>query len=288
MDYFEKYIKLLSQENLTVIRGNYPTASFDTKNRVVRIPRYAFTDENILILMSAHEVGHAMFTPDNWYHKVGKNKRLSDCVNIVEDIRIEKQIRGKYLGLIQTFVDGYKALIKTGAFGELTGRSFSYADRVNLFAKCGTSSGVKFSDMEYAAYKYISNSKTFEDVLVRAKFLYNLDKLIPKVKLSELGEFDLEMDPYQKTTDSDLKGDAESSEPDGNITADDIKKALENAKSESAGASTGAGSGQDDERVQTQKYFDDNLKGNTAKLTGFKSLNSEFNYKYDASDFSFK
>ena len=55
-----------------------------------------------------HEVGHALFTPDeNWLEKVVVPPQF---VNVVEDARIEKMMKRKYAGLGKTFYHGYKEL----------------------------------------------------------------------------------------------------------------------------------------------------------------------------------
>ena len=55
-----------------------------------------------------HEVGHALFTPDeNWLEKVAVPPQF---VNVVEDARIEKLMKRKYMGLAKTFFRGYQEL----------------------------------------------------------------------------------------------------------------------------------------------------------------------------------
>ena len=56
--------KLLASENLTVEHGNYPTASMDVKNRVLRLPIWKEMSGSLYDLMVLHEVGHALFTPN--------------------------------------------------------------------------------------------------------------------------------------------------------------------------------------------------------------------------------
>ena len=59
-------------------------------------------------LLVGHEVGHALFTPDeDWIQQV---KVPPQFVNVVEDARIEKLMKRKYAGLAKTFFNGYKEL----------------------------------------------------------------------------------------------------------------------------------------------------------------------------------
>jgi hypothetical protein len=59
--------KLLASENLTVEHGNYPPASMDVKNRVLRLPIWKEMSGSLYDLMVLHEVGHALYTPeDGW------------------------------------------------------------------------------------------------------------------------------------------------------------------------------------------------------------------------------
>ena len=60
--------KLLASENITVEHGNYQTASFDVKNRVIRLPIFKYMSGPIYDLMVLHEVGHALWTPLKGLH----------------------------------------------------------------------------------------------------------------------------------------------------------------------------------------------------------------------------
>ena len=57
-------------------------------------------------MLVGHEVGHALFTPnEDW-------RDIADCpmdfVNVIEDARIEKLMKRKYPGLRKSFAGGYK------------------------------------------------------------------------------------------------------------------------------------------------------------------------------------
>jgi hypothetical protein len=55
--------KLLSTEDVHVVRAKVPTASFDVVGRTLTLPTFVNLDENVENLMIGHEVGHALHTP---------------------------------------------------------------------------------------------------------------------------------------------------------------------------------------------------------------------------------
>ena len=69
--------KLLASENITVEHGNYQTASFDVKNRVIRLPIFKYMSGPIYDLMVLHEVGHALWTPLKGLHS---QSRYLKCI----------------------------------------------------------------------------------------------------------------------------------------------------------------------------------------------------------------
>ena len=117
--------KLLASENLTIEHGNYETASMDVKNRVLRLPIWKEMSGSLYDLMVLHEVGHALYTPEDGWHESASDKGAGykSFLNVVEDARIEKFARRDYPGLVGPFLRGYKTLIKNDFFGSLDGRS---------------------------------------------------------------------------------------------------------------------------------------------------------------------
>ena len=75
--------KLLATENLVVEHdSNAKTASFDTENRVLKLPVLNTENENVYNMFCAHEVGHALQTPQQWKHDVPDDLPF-DFVNVV-------------------------------------------------------------------------------------------------------------------------------------------------------------------------------------------------------------
>ena len=142
--------KLLATENVTVEHGNYETASFDVKNRVLRLPIWKEMSGSLYDLMVLHEVGHALYTPEDGWHESASNKGrgYKSFLNVVEDARIERKIKSKYPGGRKSFTDGYMELIRKNFFG-IEGydpNELGLIDRINLFMKGGTVHELDFSE----------------------------------------------------------------------------------------------------------------------------------------------
>jgi len=164
--------KLLAKENLTVEHGNYHTAWFDVKNRVLGLPIWKDRGKDVYDLLVGHEVGHALYTPLEGLHD--SNEEIKGCprsyINVVEDIRIERLIREAYPGLIRSFKRGYKVLFDT----ELFGKDHDFAtmkliDKINLKSKLVDLIDVPFNDEELELFNESLNTKTFSDVCTVVK-----------------------------------------------------------------------------------------------------------------------
>ena len=172
--------KLLATENITVEHGKFNTASFDVKNRVLRLPILKEMSGDIYDLMVLHEVGHALWTPEEgWHGKVSSmGKGFKSYLNVVEDARIEKKIKNRYPGGRRSFLNGYKDLVDRDFFGT-KGRDLNelgLIDRINLYTKGGTSMGIDFIDEEISFVDKIESLETFEDAMRVAEELYNYAK----------------------------------------------------------------------------------------------------------------
>ena len=100
--------KLLATEDLVVEHKKVETACFNVHTRVLTLPMWEKASNTIYDLLVGHEVGHALFTPDeDW---INERKIPPQFVNITEDARIEKLMKRKYAGLAKTFYGGYKEL----------------------------------------------------------------------------------------------------------------------------------------------------------------------------------
>jgi hypothetical protein len=170
--------KLMATENVTVQHQNVPTASFDVKNRVLTLPNLEDgLSVNLYDLMTSHEVGHALWTPeDGWHDAVcDKGQVFKGFINVVEDARIEKKIKAKYPGLQKSYREGYAELLQRDFFG-IAGKDITemaFIDRINLHFKLGTLVNLKFEGEEAEWVEKIENAETFEDVMAISNSLYD-------------------------------------------------------------------------------------------------------------------
>ena len=288
--YLDRFFALLAEENLTVMRSNVSTASINLKTRVITIPNYAVSDKDVFLVMGSHEVSHALNTPREWAHdEVGKirNGEMRDCINIVEDIRIEKLIRSKFPGFVAVYQRGYRKLMQTEHFSTDMWDLFNICDRVNAKAKLGSFLDKEMTQFEESVYHYVTtNLHTFKDTLRAATFLHKILKMEDKIKalqsqISSIGND--EGDPgeaAEPNKDGESQGgDAGKSEKsesnkDGGeskspkdakkaldkILSDAAKSAEEDAPDEKGGAEgvarTAEGSNDKDSKSKTEKHLD--------------------------------
>ena len=192
--------RLLATEDLVVEHKKVSTACFNVHTRVLTLPLWDKASNLVYDLLVGHEVGHALFTPDeDWTDKV---KVPAQFLNVVEDARIEKLMKRKYAGLAKTFYNGYKELNEEDFFQieEEDISLFNLADRANLFFKIGNYTYIPIEDgEEQEIINLIAASETFADALIAAEELY---KYCKKEKEQE-----------QKVADFDsheMKGDSQS------------------------------------------------------------------------------
>ena len=165
--------KLLATEDLIVEHKHVETACFNVHTRVLTLPMWEKASNAIYDLLVSHEVGHALFTPDeDWLEKVAIPMQF---VNVVEDARIEKLMKRKYAGIGKTFYNGYRGLNDEDFF-DIDGKcvaDFNLADRANLYFKIGNYVNIPFHTSEESLIlEKISNAETFDDVLKVAEELY--------------------------------------------------------------------------------------------------------------------
>lgn len=162
--------RLLANENIEVVQGNYPTAFFDVEKRVLGLPFFNNDiSKDLYDLLVGHEVGHALFTPaDGWHDSETEVPNAPRAlINIIEDIRIEKLILRKYPGLVAGFKRGYQDLLDRNFFG-IDGENvneMNLLDRLNLFSKSRGLVDVEFADEEKDLVKQAMSVESWDDVL---------------------------------------------------------------------------------------------------------------------------
>jgi len=167
--------RLLATEDLLVENRNVATAQFNIETRVLTLPMWKRASESVYDMLVGHEVGHALFTPNEWDWE---NRIPRQFVNVVEDARIEKLMKRRYPGLSKSFYKGYKELVDTDFFclEEIDINNMNLADRVNLYYKIGNFVEVPFSDEETTFIKMMSDVETFADTLLVAEEIYRYCK----------------------------------------------------------------------------------------------------------------
>ena len=259
------FLKFMAKRGISIEYGDVQTACYDLENNVITLPNYVLDDIDLFIRFGTHEAAHSLFTPKFFYseHNTtsnsysntrsvtvnGKTYELSrdlfSCINIVEDIRIEKLIRQHFPGLIAPYRRSAEKLSKTRQWSMLLRvkgnqdvfDELSLADKINLKSKFKEFlNDVDMTDREYAILKYLSKASSFNDVLVRSLFLYKLmtsEKDVNQMTQKDINDLmqdatpdgfeDLEsLDELDKqsildnraTDDAEASGDSSQSAPD--------------------------------------------------------------------------
>ena len=263
--------KLMARENITVQYGNYQTAWFDIKDRILGLPMWKDMGKDVSDLLIGHEVGHALFTPFEGWHD--SPEKLEGCprsyINVVEDARIERHIKEAYVGLIGPMQRGYRKLFDDGFFGDtqsLEWDEVKLIDKINLHAKVGNLLNVPFSDDEQVYMDRAMKTVTFEDVtnLVRDILDYTKENqpelLNPPAQgdqqESDLNEEDQKDEQPQIGHDDMQSSDEEEGEVESNQKSDKSQKANKDKEAEVEEDTDTEGKGKVEEDVsETDENF---------------------------------
>ena len=245
--------KLLATEDIVVEHRPVETAQFDVDNRVLTLPIWDASN-NIIDVLVSHEVGHALFTP-NVDPVCEAPKQI---LNITEDVRVEKLMKRKYLGIGKSFYRGYKELNDMDFFELDDLDTYNLADKINLHFKIGAFLGVKFTPQEQEIVNVVEKSETFEDAIAAAEALYNFCKQEQEREdTGEEGDWMDELYDSQSSVDSSGDSTVDNNSPVPDSSSSD---AMED-RSSSSPSDTGVDDS--DVTVETQK----NLGGNLQKIT---------------------
>ena len=214
--------KLLANENLTIVRTNAETAFFDTATRVLSIPNWKDMTPSLEEMLTAHEVGHALYTThEKWIGLLESSDKkirnvLKGYFNVIEDARIERLMKHRYPGLRKHFFAGYKDLL-TRDFFKLKGRDFNsliFIDRLNIYFKIGYTAGVKFSQEELELVRKVETITTVDEAFSLAVECYEFSKLQAESRRQSIlsddfggDERELEEDDYDYDEDESDEDD---------------------------------------------------------------------------------
>lgn len=167
--------RLLATENLIVEHKHCPTASFDIDNRILTLPMWEKASGNVYDMLVAHEVGHALFTPTEWFGKVDFPKSY---LNVTEDVRVEKLMKRRYQGLPKSFAKGYSELAEDDFFGIENDdvSNYNLIDRINLHYKIGPFARIPFESNEQEYVDRAAELETFDEAVELARDIYAFTK----------------------------------------------------------------------------------------------------------------
>ena len=239
--------KLMASENINVeYHNNASTAAFSTESRTLIMPVLKDMTENSTDLFLGHEVGHALYTPNDAIKEAfSRGSFFKGLCNIVEDARIEKMIQNKFPGLKRSFYDGYSDLIERNFFGtkDRAISSYNFVDRLNIHFKLGVRAGVEFSDEEKVFVDRMENLRSWDDSITLAEDLWKY------VGDSSEPETQPQVDPDGEPGD----GSDDSNESEGSGNDSDSKEEKENNNT-SAGD---PGPADDSEEAEDSEESDD-------------------------------
>lgn len=171
--------KLLATENISVEQKNIPTAAFNPTTRTLYIPNWKDMSNSLQDLLIGHEVGHAWDTPaEGWHDAVCEDATLKGFLNVIEDARIERNIKSRYPGLVKSFYAGYRELFERDFFGvkDVDVNTLPLIDRINLHYKVGAFLNVQFSNDEQSFVDRCATTETWEDVEALAREIHGKAK----------------------------------------------------------------------------------------------------------------
>lgn len=244
--------RLLAIENITIVDGGCTTSSIDLDNRVINIVK--FDDDNPLsckevrITSIAHEVGHAIFTPLSLLHNsVDKNyPNLFPYINLVEDIRIESLIKGKYRGIHNMMKHGRRIMFDNGYYGKEAQKNINglkIFDKILLYTKVDENiNGLQLTDMDKAVIRKIRLTAVNESSVIEcAKFLYEyckekgsldsylkqqMDNLLGNPSTDDNSHNDSDSDS-ESSNDGDSTEDSDESDSEGSETDDVVGQLIQ-------------------------------------------------------------
>ena len=287
--------KLLASENITVEHGNYQTASMDVKNRILRLPIWKEMSGSLYDLMVLHEVGHALYTPEDGWHESASDKGsgYKSFLNVVEDARIERKIKDKYPGGRKAFTEGYLDLIEKDFFG-IKGvdlNTLNLIDRINLYFKGGFVHDIEFTEEELEFVEKVRNTMTWDDVVRVTNELYEYAKENESetdmsdhsmMSMADSGDDsdDLDMDMEGEESADPMEGESEELGKRGLEASDEEKEDSEtdgssaenegeDKDSDSEGKSVGDESADDEEGSESKDSSDEPSEDSSGKHDGF-------------------
>ena len=274
----ESLAKLLAQEDLIVENRPVETAQFNVETRVLTLPIWEHDQAEVIDSLIAHEVGHALYTPNEWDFL---GEVPMQFVNCIEDVRIEKLMKRRYEGIPKTFYRGYKVLADQDFF-QIQDKDIdllNFIDRINLQYKIGNFVDVDFSDEEKPFLDKCDALETFEDVIELSKeicaFMREQWEKQQEEKEEEIELPSAQADNDITDGDNELEDLSEGRTPQPSEGKEDDKKEGETPQPKAAhGKEVGRNTEEPQEFVPTVETLD-------ALNDGLKSLANAEGQEYD-------
>ena len=269
----DQLAKLLATEDLVVEHKDVSTASFNVDSRVLILPNWNKASNNVYDMLVGHEVGHALYTPNE---DISKYSAPQSYINVTEDARIEKLIKRKFPGLSKNFFKGYWELNEQDFF-ELEGvelEELALIDRINLYYKGNTD--VEFSEDEKIFLEKTGRTETFEEACHIAEEIHSYTRSLEsgKGEQEQVSEIEVESEMEE---DDNISGDqGEGEEGDGrpdmgedNTQYDDMtdEELLDELNSDPVGGQ----SYKQIEEGMTDRNFKENIETLVGQSTGRES-----------------
>jgi len=235
----------MATEDITVQHSaSAQTAYFDTLNRVLCLPVWKDMDNSMYDMLVGHEVSHALHTPaSGWQEFVGEGKGAGMrhmFLNVVEDARIERMIKAKFPGLRRDFVAAYNSLHERDIF-EISDKDIStlaLIDRLNLQFKIGLhcQHAIPFSSDEQQYVTRMAETETFEDVMVIARELYEM----------QVEEDKKQQEEQQEQSQESAEGSPDAGDGEGSGSGSTPSDSDESGEGDEDGTGSSAGDGDEE------------------------------------------
>ncbi len=251
---------LLAEENLTVVRVPSKTASFNIKTRVLSLPIWKDLTPEMEDLFVIHEVGHALYTGEQFLVEAKDMPGLHSYLNVVEDARIEKLMKRKFPGVRKAMNTAYAQLNDKDFFGikDLDLSACLLIDKINIHFKVGYSSGIKFTPEENRFVVRAERAETIEQVV-------QLAKEIREFSMQKLKE-EKEEKQRAKAEEVEEDEDGEEFEPQPSHGEPEYDDDLpEEEEEEDFGADDSVSTGADEEEVDEENDEEQELESITDK-----------------------
>lgn len=189
--------KLLAREDIDVVFSpSAETASFNSITRTLVLPVWQNMSESLNDMLVAHEVGHALHTPKTEQELLTAIEEVGGSfsaqakmyVNVVEDIRIEHEVKAEFPGSRKCFAIGYRELLDGGFFdlNAIPMEERTLCDRINIHSKVGFAVNVPFDSYEQEIVDAAMNTRSWEDVVENAKAIWEYDGTIGRDKIQKI------------------------------------------------------------------------------------------------------